>query len=76
LQFAIASTGSGSGGLTAILIPLGIAELIAILLSAGGILMVLVLWGADALYSRFGRPPKDGVQKLFDDKDDTKRGEH
>lgn len=55
-----------------ILIPLGVLELIAMLLSATGIVIVLVLWAASALYARFAKPPKDSVQRLFDGADETK----
>ena len=67
-QFVLGN--SASGGV--ILIPLGIVELIAMLLSAGGIVVVLLLWAGTALHERFGKPHKDEVLKLFDDKDDTK----
>ena len=55
-----------------ILISLGILELIAMLLSVAGIVIVLVLWTASALYARFIEPPKDSVQRLFDGSDETK----
>ena len=55
-----------------ILISLGLLELIAILLSVAGILIVLVLWAASASYARFVKPPKDSVQRLFDSSDETK----
>lgn len=48
LQWAI-SMGPQSG---AMLIPLGIVELIAILLSAAGIVLVLIAWGIRALFNR------------------------
>lgn len=64
------SMGSQQG--SSILIPLGFLELIAMLLSAAGIFIVLVLWAASALYARFAKPPKDSVQRLFDSSDETK----
>jgi len=66
LQLAFANIG-GNGSDGTILFPLGIVELIVMLLSAGGIVVVLLLWVATALYRRFANPPKDGVQRLFDD---------
>lgn len=50
---------------------LGLVELLAMLVSAGGIVVVLILWCAQALYARFGKPPKTDVQRLFKDSDDS-----
>ncbi len=60
---------NGSG---VILIPLGVAELIVMALSAGGIAVLLILWPASVLYARFGKPPEEEVQRLFDDTGETK----
>jgi len=54
------------------LIPLGILELVAIFVSAAGIVVVLLLWAVSAVYARFGKTPKNEVQKLFDGGDETK----
>jgi hypothetical protein len=67
------SMGSQQG--SAILIPLGVLELIAMLLSVAGIVIVLVLWAASALYARFAKPPKDNVQRLFDSPNKTKNND-
>ena len=45
------------------LIPLGILELVAIFVSAAGIVVVLLLWAVSAVYARFGKTPKNEVQK-------------
>ena len=50
----------------------GVLEFVAIAASAAGIVVVLILWGVRILYSRFAKPPKDEVQKLFGDGDETK----
>jgi len=34
--------------------------------------VVLVLWPISALYERFARPPKDKVQRLIEEPDETK----
>ena len=60
-----------ANGLGWVLIPLGVVELIAMVLSAGGIMVVFLLWIGAMLYARFGWPPKDEVQKLFEDGDKT-----
>ena len=62
----------GSQRSSDILIPLGVLELIAMLLSVAGIVIVLVLWAASTSYARFVKPPKDSVQRLFDSSDETK----
>ena len=58
--------------LGAILIPLGVVELSVMLLSGGAFVFILVLWPAQALYIRFAKPSKDGVQRLFDETEDPK----
>jgi hypothetical protein len=58
-------------GAWGLLMPLGVVELIAMAGSAGAIIVVTLLWIGTTLYDRFGKPPKDEVQKLFGDKDDT-----
>jgi uncharacterized membrane protein YdbT with pleckstrin-like domain len=45
----------------------GFIELVSFLVSIGVIVVVSALWGLDALYQRYGKAPKDDVQKLFDD---------
>jgi len=47
LQFVVSQGGEGT-----ILIPLGIIELIAIFVSAAGIVLVLIAWGIRALFGR------------------------
>jgi hypothetical protein len=49
LQWAASRGGSR---LDAVFLPLGIVELIAILLSAVGIVLVLIAWGIRALFDR------------------------
>jgi hypothetical protein len=49
LQRAVSMGGSR---LDTIFLPLGIGELIAILLSAAGIVLVLIAWGIRALFNR------------------------
>jgi hypothetical protein len=63
------------GGLASainILLPLGLLELAAMIVSGGWILIVSMVWAAEALNQRFGKPPKDELQKLFGDEDETK----
>ncbi|MGA2559953.1 MAG: hypothetical protein ABSF17_09765 [Terracidiphilus sp.] len=73
LQF-VASSG-GNGSLEGILIPLGILELIAMALSAAGIVVVLVMWGLHALFDRFAEGSELDARKPFNDKDGTKHDE-
>ena len=61
---------NGSG---VILIPLGVAELIVMALSAGAIAVLLILWPASVLYARFTQPPEEVVQRLFDDTGETRK---
>lgn len=57
MQLIIAN---GTKSSASILMPLGIAELAAILLSALGIMVVLIAWLVSALYHRVGtRRPDD-----------------
>ena len=64
------NAGGVLGNQILILLPLGVAELIAIAVSASWILILLITWGAQVLYERFGAPPKSGLQSLFKGKDD------
>jgi len=65
------NSGGGLGNQIFILLPLGVAELIAMFVSACWIVILSIAWGAEALYGRYGKPPKDEVQKLFEDRDKT-----
>jgi hypothetical protein len=75
LQIVISNRGSGGDRLTGIFIPLGLVELLAMLVSAAGIVFVSILWGARALRGGVGKPPKDEVQKLFNHTDETKHND-
>jgi hypothetical protein len=57
----------------AIEIPLGVVELVVMFASSVGIVVVSIAWGAEALYQRYGKAPKDEVQKLVEGKDDGER---
>jgi hypothetical protein len=63
---------SFGGNLGPIIIPLGVVELIAMLLSAGGIVVVSILWIGSAIYARFSERPKNTVQTLFTREDEAK----
>ena len=71
LQWMFAMGPSGGGTLGPLLIPLGVLELVVMLCSAAGIAVLSILWCARALFGV--KPPKDRVQKLFDNADETKR---
>jgi hypothetical protein len=60
------------GGPAPIIIPLGVVELIVIALSAGGFIVVLVMWIGTVLLARFGKPREDEVQKPFGSLEKTK----
>ena len=52
---------NGKGGpWTAVLLPLGIVESLTILVSAAGIVVVLIAWAVRGLYRIFIRPEEDG----------------
>jgi len=72
LQWLVAMGGSGGGGLGGVLIPLGVVELIAMLLSGLGIVVMLILLVVRSVYVRFAKPQEE-VQKLFDDGEDLKQ---
>jgi hypothetical protein len=69
------NTAGGVGDSLLILIPLGFAELAAMFISACWIVILLIAWGAEALYHRYGKPHKDEVQKLFEDGEDEERND-
>jgi len=73
LQMIVANHSMGGDGTW--IIPMGLAELAAMLLSAGGIVLVLIAWGVRAIYDRFTGAQKSGVQKLLNENDDTWRDE-
>jgi len=73
LQMLIANRVNGSDGTMIIMV--GIAELAAMLLSAAGIVLLLIAWGLRALFVRSPRPPKEDVQWVLDEKDETKHDE-
>jgi hypothetical protein len=64
------SMGAG-GNAGAVLIPLGIVELLAMLVSAVGIVLVLLAWGARALFSKSPTELKLGVQDAPTDESPT-----
>ena len=49
----------------------GVLEILALVISVFGVVIVLLLWGGEVLYSRFSGPQKDKTQKLFGDADNT-----
>jgi len=80
LQWAVMSGGTTGATLGAFLIPLGIIELIAIGLSALGLVVVLIFWGARTIYRALsgqnGDDPADrsgGPQTLFGRNDDEQK---
>lgn len=60
------------------LLPMGILELIAMLVSAAGIVLVLIVWFIQSLYDNHSSNRESGLQKLMDsderDKNDDDRG--
>jgi len=69
-----AALSSQMGGGGDFLLPLGIIELIAMGLSAVGLVLTVVVWViASIVAGRGGR--SDRTIKLFDDEDDTPRGD-
>ena len=72
LQLVVANSSRGSS-IDWVLIPLGILELVVMVLSAGGIVVVAVLWMGSVLYARFGKPQESAVQNLFN-RDEDKKG--
>ena len=80
LQLAMGGNPMGSnsaGPLAAIFFIAGLLELIAFWISAAGIVIVSAVWLvtaiSNALYDRFGKPPKDNTQHLFDNRNETDR---
>jgi len=59
LQMILANKITNGGG--DILIPLGIAELAAMVLSAAGIVLMILAWIARAIYRRFSGAPDGGA---------------
>jgi hypothetical protein len=58
LQMFLANHAGAYSGTGAFIVPLGIAELAAMLLSAAAIVLVLIAWGGRALYDHFSSKPK------------------
>jgi uncharacterized membrane protein SpoIIM required for sporulation len=73
LQLAIRQGSQGDSG--AILIPLGIVELIAMLVSAAGIVLVLLAWGTRALYRLIRDEPDTELQQASRDESPVKHDE-
>ncbi|MGA2048891.1 MAG: hypothetical protein ABSG96_14430 [Terracidiphilus sp.] len=67
LTFVLSSSAGSSGGIMG----LGILELIAMALSAAGLVVTLIVWVLLAAVGSFGQKVST-PQKLFDDKDETK----
>jgi hypothetical protein len=55
------------------LLPLGIVELIAMLLSAAGIVFVLIAWFVQSLYDNHSKRQASGLQKLMDSDEQNKK---
>jgi hypothetical protein len=51
----------------------GFTEMAAMIISGPGIVLVAIAWLVSVGYDRIAHPPKDGVQKLFDDDNEGKR---
>ena len=67
LQWAIiAGAGERGGVLVPVFMVAGAVELTLMALSAAGILLVLIIWPISILYNRHTKPPKDNVQRLFE----------
>jgi len=71
LQLLISNSNNASGGWP-LFILFGLIELTAIVVSAVGIVVVLVLWTGSALYRRIARPEVDNPQSPFDSSEDSK----
>jgi hypothetical protein len=69
LTWALSSKMSDGGGF---LIPFGILELIAMGLSALGLVVTVILWVVASIAAGHGGGKNEGPQKLFDDAEDTK----
>jgi hypothetical protein len=50
----------------------GMVEMIAMVISGPGMVLVAIAWLVSAVYDSFVNTPKDGVQKLFDNEDKPK----
>ena len=73
LQWFISTGGGRYFG--AIFVPVGILELIAMLGSLAGIVLVLIAWGLRALFMRVPGESTSGAQKQPNNKDETKHDE-
>jgi hypothetical protein len=72
LQWVIVAHSQGDG---TFLIGLGVIELAAMALSAIGIVAVLLLWIASAIYKRIASPEADDPKSLFESPDDSNHNE-
>jgi hypothetical protein len=72
MQLILANT-SMKGGSGDLFLPLGVVELIAMLLSAAGIVLVLIAWGISAAVGNVSNAPEGGVQKLMGSREQEKR---
>jgi hypothetical protein len=70
LQWMYAMGPSG-GSAMGILIPVGVIELVVMVGSATGIVVLSILWCVQTLYGR--KHQKDEVERLFGNTDETKR---
>jgi uncharacterized membrane protein SpoIIM required for sporulation len=71
--FLATQLGNYGGALSGVLIPLGIIELVAIVVSGSAAVVILLAWAARTLYLRIsGRNPDEGeqIQTLFPHDDD------
>jgi hypothetical protein len=64
-----------NGGLPSYFLLLGILESIAMILSAAGIVFVLIAWAVQSLYDRHSKRQEDGLQKLMDTDEQDKKDE-
>jgi hypothetical protein len=76
VQYAILSGIQGESIVTGLFMITGVLELIVMGLSAAAIVCILIVWPitkiASSIYERHAPPPKNDVQRLFDnDKNDT-----
>jgi hypothetical protein len=75
VQYAISSGMRDDSLVSGLFMITGVLELIVMVLSTAAIVGILFIWPitaifASSIHERFTPPPKDRVQRLFDDKQD------
>ena len=73
MQWAIASALKGDGGAIGGLFMLtGIVELFVMVVSACGIVLLLIVWPIHMIYSKYAKPKEIDLNTLFDNSDENK----